>query len=129
MKIRAFLFLFATIMVVIPFFQCHRYRLRFDQVARNRMREKVTASIIFKERKASYSRRYVGGGHERRGWRGVGYWGNLLKDNESFRVATSISFQIPNVCTFICSRFRPVSVGRLSETTLAFGATRHGRRP
>lgn len=38
-------------------FQCHRYRLQFDQTARNRMREKVTASIIFKERKASYSKR------------------------------------------------------------------------
>uniref|UniRef100_A0A1B6DCA7 Myosin motor domain-containing protein n=4 Tax=Clastoptera arizonana TaxID=38151 RepID=A0A1B6DCA7_9HEMI len=36
--------------------RCHQYRLRFDQTARNRMREKVTASIIFKERKASYSR-------------------------------------------------------------------------
>ncbi|KAF4518594.1 hypothetical protein B566_EDAN012422, partial [Ephemera danica] len=35
---------------------CHRYRLRFDQTARNRMREKVTASIIFKDRKASYPR-------------------------------------------------------------------------
>ncbi|XP_050702341.1 unconventional myosin-Ia-like [Eriocheir sinensis] len=34
--------------------RCHRYRLQFDQTARNRMREKVTASIIFKERKASY---------------------------------------------------------------------------
>jgi hypothetical protein len=41
-----------------PFgFQCHRYRLRFDQIARNRMREKVTASIIFKDRKASYKKR------------------------------------------------------------------------
>ena len=38
-------------------FQCHRFRLRFDQIARNRMREKVTASIIFKSRKASYSKR------------------------------------------------------------------------
>ncbi|KAF2367453.1 Myosin head motor domain [Trinorchestia longiramus] len=36
--------------------RCTRYRLRFDQTARNRMREKVTASIIFRERKASYSR-------------------------------------------------------------------------
>ncbi|XP_045110459.1 unconventional myosin-Ia-like isoform X3 [Portunus trituberculatus] len=36
--------------------RCHRYRLQFDQTARNRMREKVTASIIFKERKASYSK-------------------------------------------------------------------------
>ncbi|XP_066996441.1 unconventional myosin-Ia [Anabrus simplex] len=36
--------------------RCHRYRLRFDQTARNRMREKVTASIIFKDRKASYPR-------------------------------------------------------------------------
>jgi len=34
--------------------RCHRFRLRFDQIARNRMREKVTASIIFKSRKASY---------------------------------------------------------------------------
>ncbi|KAK3851400.1 hypothetical protein Pcinc_041950 [Petrolisthes cinctipes] len=34
--------------------RCHRYRLQFDQTARNRMREKVTASIIFKDRKASY---------------------------------------------------------------------------
>ncbi|GLH07217.1 Unconventional myosin IC [Gryllus bimaculatus] len=36
--------------------QCHKYRLKFDQTARNRMREKVTASIIFKDRKASYPR-------------------------------------------------------------------------
>ncbi|XP_075231362.1 myosin 95E [Lycorma delicatula] len=36
--------------------RCHKYRLRFDQTARNRMREKVTASIIFKERKSSYPR-------------------------------------------------------------------------
>ncbi|PSN37292.1 Unconventional myosin-Ib [Blattella germanica] len=36
--------------------KCHRYRLKFDQTARNRMREKVTASIIFKDRKASYPR-------------------------------------------------------------------------
>ncbi|KDR19422.1 hypothetical protein L798_06196, partial [Zootermopsis nevadensis] len=36
--------------------RCHRYRLKFDQTARNRMREKVTASIIFKDRKASYPR-------------------------------------------------------------------------
>ncbi|XP_063230710.1 unconventional myosin-Ia isoform X2 [Bacillus rossius redtenbacheri] len=36
--------------------RCHKYRLQFDQTARNRMREKVTASIIFKERKASYPR-------------------------------------------------------------------------
>nr|CAD7586434.1 unnamed protein product [Timema genevievae] len=35
---------------------CHKYRLRFDQTARNRMREKVTASIIFKDRKTSYLR-------------------------------------------------------------------------
>ncbi|KAJ9580439.1 hypothetical protein L9F63_024375, partial [Diploptera punctata] len=37
-------------------FKCHKYRLKFDQTARNRMREKVTASIIFKDRKASYPR-------------------------------------------------------------------------
>nr|CAD7425307.1 unnamed protein product [Timema monikensis] len=36
--------------------KCHKYRLRFDQTARNRMREKVTASIIFKDRKTSYLR-------------------------------------------------------------------------
>ncbi|XP_066963013.1 unconventional myosin-Ia-like [Macrobrachium rosenbergii] len=36
--------------------RCHRYRLQFDQTARNRMREKVTASIIFKDRKASYTK-------------------------------------------------------------------------
>lgn len=34
--------------------RCQRYRQRFDQTARNRMREKVTASIIFRDRKASY---------------------------------------------------------------------------
>ena len=39
------------------FSQCYRYRMRFDQIARNRMREKVTASIIFKDRKASYRKR------------------------------------------------------------------------
>ena len=38
-------------------FQCHKYRKIFDQTARNRMREKVTASILFKERKASYVKR------------------------------------------------------------------------
>ncbi|CAL4123004.1 unnamed protein product, partial [Meganyctiphanes norvegica] len=37
--------------------RCYRYRLHFDQTARNRMREKVTASIIFKDRKASYPKR------------------------------------------------------------------------
>ncbi|XP_063930760.1 unconventional myosin-Ib [Zophobas morio] len=36
--------------------RCHKYRLKFDQTARNRMREKVTASFIFKERKCSYPR-------------------------------------------------------------------------
>merc|ERR1719433_2489123 len=36
--------------------RCQRYRHRFDQIARNRMREKVTASIIFKNRKASYQK-------------------------------------------------------------------------
>ncbi|XP_042900119.2 unconventional myosin-Ib [Parasteatoda tepidariorum] len=34
--------------------RCNKYRLRFDQTARNRMREKVTASLIFKDRKTSY---------------------------------------------------------------------------
>lgn len=38
--------------------RCHRYRLKFDQTARNRMREKVTASFIFKDRKCSYPKRY-----------------------------------------------------------------------
>ena len=38
-------------------FQCHKYRMRFDQTSRNRMREKVTSSIIFKGRKASYAKR------------------------------------------------------------------------
>lgn len=32
----------------------------FDQTARNRMREKVTASILFKDRKASYVKRWIG---------------------------------------------------------------------
>ncbi|XP_029406672.2 unconventional myosin-Ia isoform X2 [Bactrocera dorsalis] len=36
--------------------KCYIYRSSFDQTSRNRMREKVTASIIFKDRKASYSR-------------------------------------------------------------------------
>ncbi|XP_059609895.1 unconventional myosin-Ia [Phlebotomus argentipes] len=36
--------------------RCYKYRKMFDQTARNRMREKVTASIIFRERKACYSR-------------------------------------------------------------------------
>ncbi|CAG9787531.1 unnamed protein product [Diatraea saccharalis] len=36
--------------------RCRLYRARVDQVARNRMREKVTASVLFKERKASYGR-------------------------------------------------------------------------
>ncbi|KAJ8718730.1 hypothetical protein PYW07_016286 [Mythimna separata] len=34
--------------------RCRLYRAAFDQTARNRMREKVTASILFKERKANY---------------------------------------------------------------------------
>lgn len=38
--------------------QCHRYRRLFDQVARNRMREKLTASILFKNRKTSYPLRW-----------------------------------------------------------------------
>ncbi|XP_073815090.1 myosin 95E [Musca autumnalis] len=36
--------------------KCYLYRSSFDQTSRNRMREKVTASIIFKDRKASYPR-------------------------------------------------------------------------
>ncbi|XP_055848851.1 unconventional myosin-Ia isoform X2 [Episyrphus balteatus] len=36
--------------------KCFIYRNSFDQTSRNRMREKVTASIIFKDRKASYPR-------------------------------------------------------------------------
>ncbi|KAH8388643.1 hypothetical protein KR093_011737 [Drosophila rubida] len=36
--------------------KCFIYRNSFDQTARNRMREKVTASIIFKDRKACYAR-------------------------------------------------------------------------
>ncbi|EAT34876.1 AAEL012922-PA [Aedes aegypti] len=36
--------------------RCYKYRKSFDQPARNRMREKVTASIIFKDRKISYPR-------------------------------------------------------------------------
>ncbi|KAI4459898.1 myosin [Holotrichia oblita] len=38
--------------------RCHKYRMKFDQTARNRMREKVTASFIFKDRKSSYPRRF-----------------------------------------------------------------------
>lgn len=38
-------------------FQCYKYRKRFDQIARNRMREKLTASLIFKNRKLSYTLR------------------------------------------------------------------------
>ncbi|XP_063367206.1 unconventional myosin-Ib-like [Cydia amplana] len=34
--------------------RCQVYRQAFDQTARNRMREKVTASVLFKERKARY---------------------------------------------------------------------------
>lgn len=34
--------------------QCYKFRKSFDQTSRNRMREKVTASIIFKDRKSSY---------------------------------------------------------------------------
>ncbi|XP_041968834.1 unconventional myosin-Ia-like [Aricia agestis] len=36
--------------------RCCVYRRAFDQTARNRMREKVTASVLFKERKLSYAR-------------------------------------------------------------------------
>lgn len=39
--------------------RCYIYRRSFDQTSRNRMREKVTASIIFKDRKASYPLRWV----------------------------------------------------------------------
>ncbi|XP_045514735.1 unconventional myosin-Ia-like [Pieris brassicae] len=35
--------------------RCQLYRQAFDQTARNRMREKVTASVLFKDRKASYA--------------------------------------------------------------------------
>lgn len=38
-------------------FQCYKYRKMFDQVARNRMREKLTASLIFKNRKSLYALR------------------------------------------------------------------------
>ncbi|XP_055322935.1 unconventional myosin-Ia [Sitodiplosis mosellana] len=34
--------------------RCHKYRRFYDQVSRNRMREKLTASILFKNRKTSY---------------------------------------------------------------------------
>ncbi|KZS14111.1 Myosin-IB [Daphnia magna] len=36
--------------------RCHRYRIGFDQIGRNRMREKVTASLLFRNRKESYAR-------------------------------------------------------------------------
>ncbi|VVC91075.1 unnamed protein product, partial [Leptidea sinapis] len=36
--------------------RCALYRRAFDQTARNRMREKVTASVLFRERKAAYAR-------------------------------------------------------------------------
>ncbi|CAB3226815.1 unnamed protein product [Arctia plantaginis] len=36
--------------------RCRIYRAAFDQTARNRMREKVTASVLFKERKLNYGR-------------------------------------------------------------------------
>ncbi|XP_045496386.1 unconventional myosin-Ia-like [Colias croceus] len=36
--------------------RCLLYRRAFDQTARNRMREKVTASVLFRERKALYAR-------------------------------------------------------------------------
>ncbi|XP_063826971.1 unconventional myosin-Ib-like [Ostrinia nubilalis] len=36
--------------------RCRLYRAAFDQTARNRMREKVTASVLFKERKLNYAR-------------------------------------------------------------------------
>ncbi|XP_050520500.1 unconventional myosin-Ib isoform X1 [Daktulosphaira vitifoliae] len=35
--------------------RCHKYRAKLDQTTKNRMREKVTASILFKNHKASYS--------------------------------------------------------------------------
>ncbi|XP_063893983.1 unconventional myosin-Ib [Helicoverpa armigera] len=35
--------------------RCRLYRAAFDQTARNRMREKVTASVLFKDRKANYA--------------------------------------------------------------------------
>ncbi|XP_074601983.1 myosin 95E [Brevipalpus obovatus] len=34
--------------------RCYKYRQKFDQTSRNRMREKVTASILFKGKKMSY---------------------------------------------------------------------------
>ncbi|XP_053605521.1 unconventional myosin-Ib isoform X2 [Plodia interpunctella] len=36
--------------------RCRLYRAEFDQTARNRMREKVTASALFKDRKLTYPR-------------------------------------------------------------------------
>lgn len=46
-----------NVSVRVSFLQCHKYRKRFDSIARSRMREKVTASIIFKDRKSSYDLR------------------------------------------------------------------------
>ncbi|KAG5671774.1 hypothetical protein PVAND_001951 [Polypedilum vanderplanki] len=40
--------------IIFHRWRCYKYRKMFDQTARNRMREKVTASILFKDRKASY---------------------------------------------------------------------------
>lgn len=36
--------------------RCRLYRAAFDQTGRNRMREKVTASVLFRDRKACYPR-------------------------------------------------------------------------
>lgn len=34
--------------------RCYKYRQKFDQTSRNRMREKLTASLLFKDKKKSY---------------------------------------------------------------------------
>lgn len=40
--------------LTLTMMQCQRYRSRFDQTNRNRMREKVTAMALFRNRKVSY---------------------------------------------------------------------------
>ncbi len=39
------------------FYQCEKFRQKCDQSTRNKMREKVTASDLFRDRKVSYPMR------------------------------------------------------------------------
>lgn len=49
---------YVQIVIYIFSCQCQIYRSQFNQTTRNKMREKVTASFLFKNKKCCYSERY-----------------------------------------------------------------------